>query len=273
MGRFTHRCRRSLGRRLVHVHQHSLRRALGALVGARKRVLMMHSALGEFGYVVGGEGTVIEGVGEFCETLCLPTHTYCYPADIRDVGPVYDPESSESQVGRVTNFFRRRPGVIRSIHPTHSLAALGREAREITAGHERCGTPCGAETPYEKLVAMDAAVLMFGATMNSYTLFHTAEDAARCDYLYEPQPYRLRAQDGAGVVHELAMRRQDMRVPRQFAAMDTVLEKEGLLRRRRLGVGQLLYVESANAVHTFLVAQLRRDPLYLTHESYRNRRA
>lgn len=242
---------------------------LAELIGQRREWIFMHSSLSRCGYVAGGERMVIEGVARWCEVLCLPTHTYCYPKGSPPLTPMFDPRFTDSVVGEITNYFRRLPGVVRSIHPTHSLAARGPGAAELVAGHERCDTPCGRGTPYAKLIHGDAAVLMFGATMNTYTLFHTAEDEAGCDYLYFPEPCRLKALDYDNQLHEVQMWRQDMTVPRRFTEMDAVLQREGLLRAARLRRGTLLFIPSARETHAFLMEQLSRDPHYLVAAPHR----
>ncbi len=242
---------------------------LTALIGQRRECIFMHSSLSRCGYVRGGAMTVIEGVGRWCDTFCLPTHTYCYPKGSPPVAPVFDPRATESVVGQITNSFRRLPGALRSIHPTHSVAARGPRASDLIASHERCDTPCGHGTPYTKLIDLDASVLMFGASMNTYTLFHTAEDEAGCEYLYFADRCLLRVLDRANRVHEILMWRQNMDLPRRFAAMDRVLQEEGLLSMARLGLGQLLFVPSAQQTHAFLVDQLRKDPYYLVAERHR----
>jgi aminoglycoside N3'-acetyltransferase len=105
---------------------------------------------------------------------------------------------------------------------------------------------------------------MFGATMNTYTLFHTAEDVAGCPYLYDPQPQQLRAVDASGQPVTVEMLRQNMRVARRFEQMDRVLEAAGLLRRQWLGRGELLFLPSSREVHKFLLRHLKEDPYYLT---------
>ena len=42
--------------------------------------------------------------------------------------------------------------MLRSIHATHSLAALGSYAKELCSDHYRQDTPCGAATPYARLL-------------------------------------------------------------------------------------------------------------------------
>jgi hypothetical protein len=118
-------------------------------------------------------------------------------------------------------------------------------------------------------VQEDAAVLMFGCSLDAYTLFHTAEDAAECAYLYEPTRYDLLARGYDGIVHRVSMLRQDMRVRRRFADVQFELEKEGLLRSARLGAGQLLFIPSVRAVHGYVLDCLRSDPWHLVELSHR----
>jgi aminoglycoside N3'-acetyltransferase len=143
------------------------------------------------------------------------------------------------------------------------LACIGPQAKELIAGHDDCDTPCGAASPYQKLVDWDASVLMFGATLNAYTLFHTAEDAAGVPYLYEPNTYELRLREPDGSTRHFRMHRQDMSVSRRFAEMSSWLEDRGLLVRQRCGNGELLWLPHAGGVHEAVTKALRDDPWLL----------
>jgi aminoglycoside 3-N-acetyltransferase len=232
--------------------------------------LMVHSALSACGYIRGGPATVIQVLRTWIRErdLVMPTHTYCYP-DKDGRALRFDPAVTPSRVGAITDAFWQQPHVVRSLHPTHSLACLGDGAEKLCAGHELCETPCGVGTPYEKLVTQEFSVLMFGATLNSYTLFHTAEDAAQVPYLYENRPYQLQVVDRAGKIQRITMRRHDMSIIRCFAQMDSWLEQRGLLVRRSLGLGQLLFIPYAGAAHEQLVEALHIDPLLLVARAVR----
>lgn len=238
--------------------------ALERLAPAPPATVMVHSSLSACGLVSGGALTVIRALRSWSRggTLAMPAHSYCYPLETATV-PVFDLAVTPSVVGAITDTFWRQPGVLRSRHPTHSLAAQGEAAGDLIAGHEACVTPCGAGTPYARLVQMNAAVVMFGATLDAYTLFHTAEDAAGAAYLYEAQPVSLRFIDADRMERAMSMRRQDMSVARSFAAKDTWLEQRGLLRRTGLGTGELLLLPHASRVHAAVVAELLRDPGFL----------
>jgi aminoglycoside 3-N-acetyltransferase len=226
-------------------------------------ILFVHSSLSACGQIMGGPATVIGALLEWNagKTLAVPTHGYCYPDD-REDQTAFQVDSTPSQVGAITEYFRQQRGVVRSIHPSHSLACLGPKAHEICDGHDRCGTPCGPGTPYERLVNEDASILMFGAPMSSYTLFHTAEDAAGVPYAYYPHPFYLRIAQSTGELRELRTARHS-RVPRRFVEIGDRMEAEGLVIRHRFGRGTLRLIPSARAVHRWLVAQLARDPWFL----------
>lgn len=231
--------------------------------GEQEPILFVHSSLSACGWIPGGATTILSLLESRARTLTLPTHAYLYPRPKDGSIPTFESGATPSRVGAISDRFRADSRVFHSRHPTHSIAALGPDAGNLCADHEKCVTPCGEGTPYEKLVARDAAVLMFGVWMAAYTLFHTAEDAAEVPYLYERTPYRLKIREPGGGVREVLTYRQDMSVPRRFYRMDRILEREGLIRRCPLGRGELLYVPSSLAVHRFLLEQLRQDPSFL----------
>jgi len=259
---------RAFLRRLVLARQHPLApaaiTACLAECGPPRSAVMVHSSLSACGFVHGGAAEVIRQLRQWAgpATLAMPTHTYFYPGEDGTV-EVFDPASSPSRVGAITESFWRQAGVLRSLHPSHSLAAVGGGAAALVAGHERCDTPCGPGTPYLKLVEQDAGVLMFGVSLNTYTLFHTAEDAAGVGYLYEPSPCVLKVRESGGCVRDFPMRRQDMKVVRRFAAMDAWFEARGLLHRRRCGRGEILWLPHVAAVHEAVTNALRADPRLL----------
>jgi aminoglycoside 3-N-acetyltransferase len=231
----------------------------------------MHSSLSACGYMTEGPATLIGALRKWLSksvVLALPTHTWSYP-NATGVAPIYDYQATPSVVGAITNYYWGQPGIVRSLHPSHSVACGGPNAPAFIDGHELCETPCGHGTPYERLIEQDGSVLMFGATLDSYTLFHTAEDAAQVPYLYLPKQLILRCKDKNGEVQDIPTWRQDMSVTRRFGAMDRWLEEQGLLVRGKLGLGELLYIPRAGALHQQVVDELRRDPLFLLDEGGR----
>lgn len=142
-------------------------------VGVRPGMLLMtHSSLSEFGYIEGGASTVVGALrGTLGEagTLAMPTHTQS------QIGMrPYDAEQSPSVVGAITEYFRKLPGVLRSPHPTHSVAACGPLAEVLLAGHTGALAPLAKEGFWGKFIDQDGWVLMM-ASLKKNTLMHSAE--------------------------------------------------------------------------------------------------
>jgi aminoglycoside 3-N-acetyltransferase len=259
--------RRKVQRTLHHVRNpispEETRRALDAAVGDGADLLFVHSSLSSLGRFTAGPSDILAALREVAGTLGLPTHSYTYPEILGEAAPVFDPASTPSQNGMLTELFRGQAGVIRSTHSTHSLAMTGPLAAELTASHHLNDTPCGAGTPYARMIERKASALMWGVSFHSYTFYHTAEDAAGSAFAYEPETRdRLRVVDDRGRVQERISRRQT-RDPRRFAECGELMEKAGLVRRVQLGAGSLLFVPDCAKAHDFLVERLRKTPDFL----------
>jgi len=257
-------------RRRIRLDKTEISKTLNCFGPVEAPALMVHSSLSACGQIEGGVHTVVDALREWAgpATLTMPTHSYLYPGGQKQAS-YFDPRTSPSVVGAVTDFFWRQPGVVRSLHPSHSVACDGPLAARLCVDHEWAETPCGQGTPYEKLIELDCAVLMFGATLDAYTFFHTAEDAAAVPYLYHPEPIEVAYRGPLGLHWVMAIFRQDMGFSRRFVEMTDWLEKHELLIRRGLGLGELLYLPHAATVHRALVKELERDPWLLVKESAR----
>lgn len=142
-------------------------RELGVEKGA---TLCVHSALSSLGYIDGGPRTVISAlmraVGE-SGTIIMPTFSMAGTMKAWfESGERFDVRSTPSKMGAITELFRTSPGVIRSIHPTHSVAVWGRRAEAIVAGHQQSPTPFGLQSPYARLAEMeDSFMLLLGTRL------------------------------------------------------------------------------------------------------------
>jgi len=162
---------------------------LGVSSGA---ILMVHSALGQVGYTVGGPATLIRAfqaaIGRNgtlvmpCESPQLldpsinrdPRAKPEWDETIREHLPVFDPLTTPTTLGAVPEAFRTWPGTRRSNHPLVSVCANGTKAEEITAEHTLAFGE-GKGTPFEKLYELDAHTLLLGVGFNRCTSLHYAE--------------------------------------------------------------------------------------------------
>ena len=137
--------------------------------------LLVHSSMKAIGEVEGGADTVLDALMDYMHKglLILPTHTW---QQINAEYNVFDVLHEPSCVGILTNIFRQRPGVIRSWHPTHSVAAYGKDAADYTRGEEQFDTPCPRAGCYGKLYDRKAKILFLGCRLNRNTTIHGVEE-------------------------------------------------------------------------------------------------
>ncbi|MBP3655860.1 MAG: AAC(3) family N-acetyltransferase [Clostridia bacterium] len=137
--------------------------------------VMIHSSMKAIGPVEGGADTVLDALMAYFAPglLLLPTHTW---AQMNDSYSVYDPATEPACVGILPNLFMKRPGVVRSLHPTHSVAAYGEGAAAYIAGEENVLTPCAPEGCWGRLYTTGAKVLLIGVTHARNTFIHAVEE-------------------------------------------------------------------------------------------------
>lgn len=94
-----------------------------------KETILIHSSMKSIREVYNGAEEVLDCLIEYFKEglLLLPTHTW---KNVNEENPVYDPDNTASCVGILTNLFLKRDGVIRSLHPTHSMAGIGKDAKD-----------------------------------------------------------------------------------------------------------------------------------------------
>jgi aminoglycoside 3-N-acetyltransferase len=222
---------------------------LGALGVREGNALIFHSALSSVGMLTGGQEALIDSilaaVGQE-GTVMVPV--------MPDMAVPFDPQRSPSTVGSVSEFLRRRGNAKRSLHPTHSVAAIGGAAEVLVEGHERC-TPCGVGSPFEKLARVGGWVLLFGVDQDRNTSLHTAEDLADVPYLRQVEVPVI---GGDGQVRMVTVPKYPLG-HREFIGIDKRLRQAGIVRVGRVG-NAVLRLMPARDLLEFSLALLRADP-------------
>ena len=162
--------------------------------------ILMHSSMKSLGYVEGGPDTVIDTLISVLSegTLLIPALSFrtCRPET-----PVFSVKDSPSCVGLISETFRKREGVIRSVHPSHSVCGIGKYAEEILSQHIKSTTPAGPDSPFALLPKYNGKVLLLGCGLQPNTSMHAIEELTRPDYLMRDGsfPFKLILEDGSTV--------------------------------------------------------------------------
>lgn len=137
--------------------------------------LKVHISCKAVGEVDGRGDTILDALMEYMKPglLVMASHTW---SNVNKNNPVMDVLHTPSCVGILTEMFRKREGVVRSLHPTHAVAAVGKDARAFVTGDEKITTPCGEGGAYYKLWQRDAQVLLIGIPSSRNTFIHGVEE-------------------------------------------------------------------------------------------------
>ncbi len=152
--------------------------------------ILIHSSMKAIGVVNGGADTVLDVWMEYFKDglLLLPTHTW---KTVNADNPVYNPYTTPSCVGLLTNMFMKRDGVIRSLHPTHSMSGYGKNAAEYLAGEEYNNTPCTPGGCYDRLKEVGGKVLLVGVGHERNTYIHSVEEVLNVPNRLSDMPMEL----------------------------------------------------------------------------------
>jgi aminoglycoside 3-N-acetyltransferase len=113
-------------------------------------------------------------------TLLFPcTHVPGRAEDYLRRGEVFDVRHAVTSMGVIPELARRHPDACRSLHPTNSVVALGKHARELTETHGRSIYPCGEDSPYYKIVQHRGLIVGLGVTTAKLSFVHCVEDILR----------------------------------------------------------------------------------------------
>ncbi len=222
-------------------------------------IVFVHSALRKLGAIAGGADTVIDALLEAVApngTIAVPTHTWKV---VNTEQPVFHQTLTPSNVGVLTNVFRKRAGAIRSLHPTHSVAAIGPRATELVQGHEHDDTPCSPTSPYGRLRDWGGKILIIGADLRCCTFFHGCEQWAGMTWAVREEAWPLFSITADGCAIEVPTRTHFVNTWDQYPNFEPGLLACGAMRIGHLGDCPVRLLD-CRATAAFVIEELRRDP-------------
>jgi aminoglycoside 3-N-acetyltransferase len=190
-------------------------------------VLVVHSAIASLSRQGFRAEAIIESLLDHLQngTLMMPTMSW---RGVTPQNPEWDELQTPSETGVLSEIFRTRYASTRSIHPTHSVAALGKAADTLVARHHLDNTPVSANSPYGLMRGHNSYIMMIGVGLECCTAIHLAEELIAPDVYLRPQnPEEVyRCKDRHGKVHTMHARRH-WRLDRDFPQFGPPLVAKG----------------------------------------------
>jgi aminoglycoside 3-N-acetyltransferase len=130
-------------------------------------------------------------------TLLVPTFPFTgTEAGYLATNPSFDVRKTPSQMGLMTELFRRMPDTSRSMHPTHPVSGWGAHAADLLSTHH-LGETFGESSPFCRMRERSGVAIAIGVK-EGFTIVHSAEylhPRAR-DYAFSRQAHSMTLRDG-----------------------------------------------------------------------------
>ena len=242
--------------------KYDLKEQLRSMGLTGNETILIHSSMKAIGEVDGGADTVLDVWMEYFEDglLLLPTHTW---KTVNADNPVYDPSVTPSCVGLLTNMFMKRDGVIRSLHPTHSMAGAGKRAYGYLMGEEKCNTPCTPDGCYDRLRKCNGKILLVGVGHERNTFIHSVEEVLNVPHRLSDKPMRLKIAMPDGSYKDVYMRKHynadQPHISEDFVKLDEAFIECGAVKRVEFGSADCLLCD-ADAVFRVVRHVIAPDP-------------
>ena len=238
----------------------AIKQSLFSLGVRRGDDLMVHSSLRALGKIPDKAQTItsilLDALGDQ-GTLLMPALSY---ESVTRENPFFSQKSTPSCVGWLTEYFRNLPGVRRSVHPTHSVCAVGRGTGHYLNDHLLDHTPCGRNSPFRKLGEGGGKILFLGCSIRSNTSMHGIEELSVPEYLFDRE-IEYTIEPDPGDVY------QKKYIPHNFAGFEQRYDRvEHILSQDDYAVGKVLeadlFLMKAAPLWEKAHHRLCRNPLY-----------
>lgn len=141
--------------------------------------VLMHSSFSTFNGFKGSPAHVIDSVLNVIGNsgnLLMMSMDYTGSSYSRlQEGKPFNIKKSPSRMGIITEIFRRRENVLRSLNPIHPILAYGPQAEWLVNGHDKTLYSCGEGSPFEKIFEINAKILFFDVDVYVFTFLHYVE--------------------------------------------------------------------------------------------------
>ena len=159
--------------------------------------VLIHTSYKSIGEVEGGIDGLIDTFKEYLNEglFIVPTHTWDV---VTRENPVYDVKTTIPNIGAVPMVAAFREDGIRSLHPTHSVWATGKNAKTFTEGDEHAETPAPVGGCWYRLFDLGAKILLIGVGHNRNTFIHAVDEMANLDDRLDSTPWGVTVVDYNG---------------------------------------------------------------------------
>lgn len=235
-------------------------------------ILMIHCSFNDMlPMYTGNPGELLSMIISYCKqnniTLAMPTFflgsNYEAKEHYENGKNIFDVNKTISEMGLLSEMFRRNQDVKRSVHPTHSTCALGPLADKLTRNHYLSDRACGEGTPFGEMIKYRTMILGIGAKSASLTQMHSAEDIMKDKFpipLYlHTLPVTCIDESGNTLIYNLRIKNPEYNGDEK--SFRKILKRTNLMEWKYKGIH--FFLTQANVVtETFIEAAKKGQTIY-----------
>jgi aminoglycoside 3-N-acetyltransferase len=230
-------------------------------------ILMVHSSFDGFLPMFKGSAKdMVSALIDFCgpeRTLVMPSFVMggrAYDTSAYFQSRAFDVRRTPSEMGLIAEIFRRTPNVMRSLHPSCSVCALGPLAKNMTAGHHLSRTGMSPDSPYGVMTRRRTAILGLGVEYyrcltHAHTAGHQMGDAFPIKFANSSTLVTLIDYDGSRYEYTLGLpdrtKKLDLRI------LWSVLSRDELIEWRFHGVSMFVVPQAGVLTERLITAANR----------------
>jgi len=230
--------------------------------------VLVHASLSQIGQVDGGAPSVIEALLTVLTeqgTLLMPSFQNGSQFELLSAGVCFDLRNSPSELGLISETFRKMSTVKRSLNPTHCVAAMGAKADEILSDHQLCKVSTGYGSPYEKNALCGGKILLLGVDHTANTTLHFVENTNGAPTL-GTRLFTAEVIDDLGHKHAVEMLSHRPGLKRCYTTVEPLLLAAGLQTNGKIGDADCRLI-NASGIIEIVGKKIQANPLFLIEDS------
>lgn len=234
--------------------------------------VFLHTSIISIGKVSGGTkyiaNSILDKIDITKNTLLVSALPYRGRfQDYLENKPVFDVRTAPIEMGEVNNYLSKLEGAKRSLHPTHSVVAIGPKSSSYVSKHHLDDTPFKKNSPYYKIIVNNAIIMMFGTDLLHNTTIHAVEDLLNFDFpfkIYSDEIYKVKVIDNQGnesFVQTKCHAKYASTIRSGLILQDRML-KNKLIQIYPIGESQIMIFKAKDMALTYLDILLEGNSIY-----------
>lgn len=224
--------------------------------------IIIHSSTSNIGKFEDGWKTIAELIISKIDlnnnTLLAPAFPFkTFMKDYMEGLSYFDINNAPNLMGNISKYIMSQTNCLRSMHPSHSTLAIGKNSENYINEHHLSKSPFDENSPFYKLVKNNGKILMFGVGLNNVTNSRVYEDILIEDfplniYLDKNYTVKCKTKDGNEVNVSTKCHNKNLSSVRNNEIARDYIIKNGCIETYKIGNSEISVIDAKQYTITLL---------------------